>query len=78
MPESAVSPRAAVILAAGKGTRMKSALPKVLHDVAGRPMVGSHRPCSLRGLATAKYRQRATAATRSRSSSERRLATSCA
>lgn len=29
-----------VILAAGKGTRMKSSLPKVLHPVAGRPMVG--------------------------------------
>lgn len=29
-----------VILAAGQGTRMKSALPKVLHPVAGRPMVG--------------------------------------
>ncbi len=28
-----------VILAAGKGTRMKSARPKVLHRVAGRPMV---------------------------------------
>lgn len=31
--------RAAVILAAGKGTRMKSPLPKVMHAVAGRPMV---------------------------------------
>lgn len=31
--------RAAVILAAGQGTRMKSSLPKVLHQVAGRPMV---------------------------------------
>ncbi len=30
-----------VILAAGKGTRMKSALPKVLHRVAGRPMIES-------------------------------------
>jgi len=28
-----------VILAAGKGTRMKSAVPKVLHAVAGRPMI---------------------------------------
>lgn len=29
----------AVILAAGKSTRMKSALPKVLHEVCGRPMI---------------------------------------
>ena len=32
-------PRAAVILAAGLGTRMKSDLPKCAHAVAGRPMV---------------------------------------
>jgi len=31
---------AAVILAAGKGTRMKSVLAKVLHPAAGRPMIG--------------------------------------
>lgn len=30
---------AAVILAAGRGTRMRSALPKVLHTVGGQPMV---------------------------------------
>ena len=28
-----------IILAAGKGTRMKSALPKPMHTIAGRPMI---------------------------------------
>ncbi len=32
-------PLSVVILAAGKGTRMHSTLPKVLHNVAGKPMV---------------------------------------
>jgi bifunctional UDP-N-acetylglucosamine pyrophosphorylase/glucosamine-1-phosphate N-acetyltransferase len=31
----------AIVLAAGEGTRMKSALPKVLHHVAGRSMVAN-------------------------------------
>src|SRR5271166_3062201 len=30
----------AVVLAAGQGTRMKSAVPKVLHPLAGLPLVG--------------------------------------
>ncbi|KAB1647358.1 bifunctional UDP-N-acetylglucosamine diphosphorylase/glucosamine-1-phosphate N-acetyltransferase GlmU [Pseudoclavibacter sp. CFCC 14310] len=31
---------AVIILAAGQGTRMKSATPKVLHALAGRPLIG--------------------------------------
>ena len=34
-----MSPRAAVILAAGQGTRMKSPTPKVLHTVGGRALI---------------------------------------
>ncbi|MDT8343646.1 MAG: bifunctional UDP-N-acetylglucosamine diphosphorylase/glucosamine-1-phosphate N-acetyltransferase GlmU [Thermohalobaculum sp.] len=33
-------PVAVVVLAAGKGTRMRSDLPKVLHPIGGRPMLG--------------------------------------
>jgi bifunctional UDP-N-acetylglucosamine pyrophosphorylase/glucosamine-1-phosphate N-acetyltransferase len=39
----------AIVLAAGMGTRMKSARPKVLHEICGRPMLWY----TLRGLATA-------------------------
>ncbi len=34
-----MNPLHVVILAAGQGSRMKSALPKVLHPVAGKPML---------------------------------------
>ncbi len=40
--------KAAIVLAAGAGTRMKSALPKVLHKVAGLPLLG-HVVAALRG-----------------------------
>jgi len=39
-PADPLSPRlGAVVLAAGQGTRMRSRLPKVLHPLAGQPMV---------------------------------------
>ena len=48
---------AVVVLAAGAGTRMKSALPKVLHPLAGWPMirhvlgnVGKLRPACVIGV----------------------------
>ncbi len=40
MTTALAHPAAAIILAAGKGTRMKSDLPKVMHRVANVPMVG--------------------------------------
>src|SRR5689334_14084381 len=39
-PVSTSRPAAVVVLAAGEGTRMKSATPKVLHDICGRSLVG--------------------------------------
>jgi bifunctional UDP-N-acetylglucosamine pyrophosphorylase / glucosamine-1-phosphate N-acetyltransferase len=38
-PNSTQAKLAVVILAAGQGTRMKSQLPKMLHEVAGRPLL---------------------------------------
>ncbi|QAY75624.1 bifunctional UDP-N-acetylglucosamine diphosphorylase/glucosamine-1-phosphate N-acetyltransferase GlmU [Sphingosinicella sp. BN140058] len=46
-------PFAAIILAAGKGTRMKSDLHKVLHPVAGRPML-EHLLASVESLGAAR------------------------
>lgn len=39
MRSSNLAPPASIILAAGKGTRMGGDLPKVVHEVAGEPMV---------------------------------------
>jgi bifunctional UDP-N-acetylglucosamine pyrophosphorylase/glucosamine-1-phosphate N-acetyltransferase len=44
---------AAIILAAGEGARMRSAVPKVLHEVAGRPMI-AHVLAALEPLAPAE------------------------
>lgn len=46
-------PIAAIVLAAGKGTRMKSDLHKVLHPIASRPML-MHLMASVDALAPAK------------------------
>jgi bifunctional UDP-N-acetylglucosamine pyrophosphorylase / glucosamine-1-phosphate N-acetyltransferase len=46
-------PIAAIILAAGKGTRMKSDLHKVLHPIAGKPML-MHLMASVDALSPAK------------------------
>ena len=46
-------PAAVVVLAAGQGTRMRSALPKVLHEVCGRTLLG-HLLHAIAGLDTAQ------------------------
>ena len=50
---TASRPIAVIILAAGQGTRMKSAMHKVLHPVAGRPML-LHLLASVAGLKPAR------------------------
>jgi bifunctional UDP-N-acetylglucosamine pyrophosphorylase/glucosamine-1-phosphate N-acetyltransferase len=54
MSDTVADPSLAVIvLAAGQGTRMKSSLPKVLHRIGGRSLVG-HVLATARGLAPAR------------------------
>lgn len=52
-PRMSATEIAAIILAAGKGTRMKSATHKVLHRIGGRPMIG-HLLASLDEVETAR------------------------
>jgi bifunctional UDP-N-acetylglucosamine pyrophosphorylase / glucosamine-1-phosphate N-acetyltransferase len=52
-PATMTRPVAAIVLAAGKGTRMKSDLHKVLHPIAGRPML-AHLLSTLAELAPAR------------------------
>ncbi len=47
---SPTNPAAVVVLAAGEGTRMKSAVPKVLHEICGRSLLG-HVVAAARELA---------------------------
>jgi len=42
-------PTAVIVLAAGEGTRMKSAMPKVLHTIGGRSLV-HHAIAAARGI----------------------------
>lgn len=44
-----IRPAAAVVLAAGEGTRMRSATPKVLHEIGGRSLLG-HAVAAVQGL----------------------------
>ena len=52
------SPAAVIVLAAGAGTRMKSATPKVLHEMCGRSLLG-HAIHAARGLNPQSVLQRA-------------------
>ncbi|WP_442904087.1 NTP transferase domain-containing protein, partial [Glutamicibacter sp.] len=40
MSDQVNAPVAVIVLAAGAGTRMKSAKPKIMHEIAGRSMIG--------------------------------------
>ena len=53
MSVQANAPAAVIVLAAGAGTRMKSAKPKILHEIGGRSMVG-HAIAAAQGLEPAK------------------------
>ena len=49
MASTAPAPAAVIVMAAGKGTRMRSATPKVLHTIGGRSLL-AHAVAAARGL----------------------------
>src|SRR5689334_16054577 len=49
MPHGGATQLSSIVLAAGEGTRMRSATPKVLHGIAGRPLV-EHAVRAVAGL----------------------------
>ena len=48
MPQSDSAPLEIIVLAAGQGTRMSSSLPKMLHPLAGRPLLAHVLDCVAR------------------------------
>ena len=46
---ASIAPAAVIVMAAGKGTRMRSAIPKVLHTIGGRSLL-NHAVTAARGL----------------------------
>lgn len=46
---ASTTPAAVIVMAAGKGTRMRSATPKVLHRIGGRSLL-EHAVAAARGL----------------------------
>ena len=58
-------PVAVIVLAAGEGTRMRSATPKVLHPLAGRSMLGHVLASRKRSIPSTCWSSSGTAGTRS-------------
>ena len=55
---------AVVVLAAGAGTRMKSSIPKVMHPIAGQPLIWHALSPPSRSGPSGSSRSSATAASR--------------
>ena len=49
VPSESSAALTVIVLAAGAGTRMKSRIPKILHEIGGLPMIG-HALAAARGV----------------------------